>query len=241
MPKRRPDASIAPVAALLADPARAAMLWALADGRMLPAGELAQAARVTASTASHHLARLVDGGLVGVERHGRHRYFHLAAPEVAAALEALAVVHPPTVIATPSDAAPHDALRFARSCYDHLAGYAGVKLTDALVGEASVSAPSLIRTGRVYRLTPEGENQLERLGIDGAAVMEAGRAAGRLPARACLDWSERRYHLAGALGRALLERVLALGWFERKRGTRALVLTSVGRRAVQREFGVRLL
>ena len=137
MAHTRTETLVAPVAALLADPARAAMLWALADGRALPAGELARVARVSASTASHHLAKLLDGGLVHDERHGRHRYFRLATPEVAAALEALAVVRQPHVSVARDDSAVFDPMRFARSCYDHLAGYAGVALTEALVGARS--------------------------------------------------------------------------------------------------------
>jgi DNA-binding transcriptional ArsR family regulator len=237
MTKGGVETLVAPVAALLAEPARAAMLWALADGRALPAGELAGAARVSAPTASFHLAKLLNGGLVTDERHGRHRYFRLATPEVAAALEALAVVRQPQVSAVRPDPATLDPMRFARSCYDHLAGHAGVALTDALIDELH----ALTREGRIYRLAPEGSAQFARIGIDAAAVMAAAERAGRQPARACLDWSERRYHLAGALGRVLLERLLKLEWFQRRRGTRALKLTNSGRRALQREFGVRLI
>ncbi|MEO8636796.1 MAG: winged helix-turn-helix domain-containing protein [Gemmatimonadales bacterium] len=237
MARTRVETLVAPVAALLADPARAAMLWALADGRALPAGELARSARVSASTASFHLAKLLDGGLVADERHGRHRYFRLATPEVAAALEALAVVGQPHVSAVRPNPATFEPMRFARSCYDHLAGHAGVALTDALIDESR----ALTRVGRIYRLTPEGREQFARIGIDAASVMAAAERAGRQPARACLDWSERRYHLAGVLGRVLLERVLELEWFQRRRGTRALKLTNLGRRALQREFGVRLM
>lgn len=228
------EADVVPAAALLADPARVAMLWALIDGRALPAGDLARAAGVTAPTASAHLARLMAAGWVAAEPHGRHRYMRLVQPDVAALLEALAVV----------GGAPHTdrgsvvppGLHLARSCYDHLAGRAGVGLTESLLVDGSLRLE-----GKTFHVTPEGRSRLARLGIDVAAAEEEARTRGRYFARSCLDWSERRAHLAGQLGQALLERVLALGWFERRRGSRALRLTGAGRRAVQREFGLRLL
>ena len=233
---RAPDASVAPVAALLADPARVAILWALIDGRSLPAGELARAAGVSPSTASSHLRRLEAAKWIAMEQHGRHRYFRLTNVDIARALEALA-----TLGEVPSQGIPRQHLagsdiRLARSCYDHLAGLAGVALTEALVGEGT-----LILEGRTFVISPEGRARLAALGIDAQGVEAEAKATGRYVSRACLDWSERRYHLAGALGQALFDRVLQLEWFTRKRSTRALTLTNLGRRALQREFGVRLL
>jgi DNA-binding transcriptional ArsR family regulator len=235
-PRRSPDAAVAPAAALLADAARVAMLWALADGRALPAGELARAAGVGPSTASSHLARLQAAGWVGAERHGRHRYFRLTNPDVPRVLETLALLGATGGRQAEKGYTIGSDLRLARSCYDHLAGAAGVALTEALTREGS-----LVPEGRTFAISPAGRQRLGALGLDTARLSEEARASRRDLARACLDWSERRYHLAGTLGQALLGRVLELEWFERRRGTRALRLTGTGRRALQREFGVQLV
>lgn len=209
---------------------------ALADGRALPAGELARAAGIGASTASSHLRRLLRAGWVTAEQHGRHRYIRLINGEVAAVLEALATIGTGQA-APPARSSPvGNDLRLGRSCYDHLAGMAGVMLTEALLKEGTLRLE-----GRTYAISSTGSERLARLGIDTDAVSAEARRSGRFVTRACLDWSERRYHLAGALGARLLERVLELEWFDRRRGTRALRLTNIGRRAVQREFGVRLV
>ncbi len=238
-PRRRapaPDATVVPAAALLADRARVAMLWALVDGRALPVGDLARAAGVGAPTASAHLRRLLDAGWVGVEQHGRHRYVRLLDGNVAAVLEALATVGGVSAAGSNGASAVSPELRLARSCYDHLAGQAGVQLTEAMVASGMLTPE-----GRTYGITETGRVRFGALGLDTVELTGDARRSGRYLARACLDWSERRYHLAGALGHAVLLRVLELGWFERRRGTRALRLTNLGRRAVQREFGVRLV
>lgn len=231
--RERADAQVVPAAALLADPARVAMLWTLVDGRAFTAGELARAAGVGASTGSSHLARLAQAGWITLERHGRQRYVRLVNSDVAALLEALAVVGGAQPAGAPEET--RNQLRLARSCYDHLAGRAGVAVTDALV-----EGGSLLLEGRTYRVTAAGRELLGRLELDTEAVEQAATRTGRYATRACLDWSERRFHLAGALGHALLLRLLELGWFERRRATRALRLTGTGRRGLQREFGVRL-
>ena len=230
------DASVAPAAALLADPARVAILWALVDGRALPAGELARSAGVSPSTGSAHLGRLLSAGWVAAEQHGRHRYFRLCNADVAQVLESLALLGAPPGASKPGPSGVASDLRLARSCYDHLAGAAGVALTEALSSEGTI-----VLEGRGYTISAAGRVRLASLGIDTEEVTADARADGRYLARACLDWSERRYHLAGALGHALLLRVLERGWFERRRATRALRLTNTGRRALQREFGVRLV
>lgn len=234
--RRTQDADVAPAAALLADPARVAILMALMDGRALPAGELARAAGVGASTASSHLSRLIKAGWVDVEDQGRHRYMRLINPDVAGLLEALAVVGGPPVTRHQERGGPPEELRMARSCYDHLAGRAGVALAESLLRDGS-----LVEEGRLYTVTESGEGRLSQFGIDVGRLAEEARKNRRYLARNCLDWSERRHHIAGALGTALLERVLELGWFERRRGTRALRLTNEGRRAIQRQFQVRLV
>ncbi|HEX7120507.1 MAG TPA: winged helix-turn-helix domain-containing protein [Longimicrobiales bacterium] len=225
------DADIAPVAALLADAKRAAILFALSDGRALPASELARCARATPSTTSAHLARLVEGGLLAMERHGRHRYYRLAKPEIVAALEALAAVAPPARAATFRESQAGKAIRFARTCYDHLAGELGVRITDALLEQGA-----LVPAGRDFELTAAGAARFAELGIDADRARRRRRAF----ARACLDWSERRYHLAGALGTALLDRFLELRWIERTPSSRAVRVTNDGRRAFQRHFSVQV-
>ena len=232
---RTRDAQVAPTAALLADPARIAILWALADGRALPAGELARTAGVRPATISAHLGRLKAAGWIASEAVGRHRYIRLVNPDVAGVLEALALISAPP---DPERRAGSidGGLRLARSCYDHLAGAAGVAITETLSREGTLDLE-----GRTYSITSEGRARFGKLGIDVDLEARESRRTGRYFTRACLDWSERRYHLAGALGHALLNRVLELEWFERRRGTRALRLTNGGRRALAREFGVRLL
>jgi len=225
------DAQVAPVAALLADPARSTILFALSDGRTLPACELALLAGVTAPTISYHLEKLIAGRLVAAERHGRHRYYRLASPAVVGLLEALATVAPPAPARTFRAGQAAKALRAARTCYDHLAGQLGVQVTEALVARRC-----LLPAGRDYTLTPAGERLLGRLEVD----VSAARAARRSFAPACLDWSERRHHLAGALGAALLDRLLALRWIERTRASRTIRLTDGGRRGLREQLHVQV-
>jgi hypothetical protein len=208
------------------------MLLALMDGRIRPASELARLAHVTKSTASEHLAKLVAGRLVSVAPHGRFRYYRLADPRLAEALETLATIAPPRRMESLQERHHDSAIRQARLCYDHLAGTLGVRITEAMVAEGA-----LTREDRAFRLTGGGETMLGDLGID----IEALRRRRRLVGRACLDWSERRYHLAGPLGVALASRLLALEWIERAPQTRALRVTNAGRRAFWRRFGVRLV
>ena len=224
-----PAPNLAPFGALIGERARATMLAELLDGRALTATELAARAGVTPATASVHLARLVGGGLLAVEPQGRHRYFRLKSRRVARALESLAAL-----ATTPAAGRPRgvpNELRFARTCYDHLAGRLGVALENALVRQRLL-APE----GPVYRVTRGGAAWLEAFGVDVAAARQSRRAF----ARACLDWSERRHHVAGALGRSLLDRLVERGWIERRTGERIVDLTASGKRALARELGVTL-
>lgn len=234
--QRLGDANIAPVAMLLADPARAAMLWAVSDGRALPAGELSRIGHVTPSAGSAHLSKLVTGGLLAVERHGRHRYYRLVNPAVVRVLEAMATVAQPTLAGSLKEAHAASAIRLARTCYDHLAGFLGVCLTGALVEQSA-----LVLNGREYIVTDTGLARFATLGINVDRVRETARRTHRPLTRACLDWSERRYHLAGALGAALVTSLLELSWVERTPASRALRITNEGRRAFRREFEVQLL
>jgi DNA-binding transcriptional ArsR family regulator len=224
------DPDIARVAALIGDPARSAILQSLLGGIALPATELALRAGVSAQTASSHLQKLTESGLLAVERSGRHRYYRLAGAEVAHCLEALGALAVPSRGKAPEDE-PTRALRYARSCYDHLAGRVGVAVTEALLG-------------REYLRPVAGELELTAAGADwfaglGVEVEAAGRGR-RAFARPCLDWSERRPHLAGALGAALLSRLLALDWLARRRDGRALRLTVAGRQGLRRQLALDL-
>jgi DNA-binding transcriptional ArsR family regulator len=225
------DPDVARVAALIGDEARSSMLLALTKVDGLPATELAARAGVSAPTASLHLGKLVEAGLLAVEPHGRHRYFRLADRAVAKALEALAVIAPPRAHRSRRAAAPADELRAARTCYDHLAGRLGVALADALVRD-----DLLLPEGGAYRLATAGRRRLGELGIDVDEVSSGRRAF----ARRCLDWSERRYHVAGALGAALGDRLFELGWVERVADGRAVRLVPAGERALRSELGVQL-
>ena len=230
-------AAFAEVAAMAGDPARAAMLHALMDGRALTASELARIAGVAPQTASGHLARMTETGLLAVAKQGRHRYHRLASTGVAHMIEGIMRVaselQPPRkhLSVGPRDAA----LRHARTCYDHLAGHLGVSLSDALTaaGYAELSAESGIITAR-------GLAFLAAVGIDVSAMRErSGVKSGRLLCRPCLDWSERRTHLAGVVGAALCAHSFAEGFVRRIDGTRALQITPKGQRAYREKFGVR--
>ena len=221
---------IAAVAELIGEPARAAMLVALSDGRALPAGELARVAGVSAQSASGHLSKLVDGGLLAVQSEGRHRYYRLSSPHVSHAIEALGVIS--TAPRRPGAPRPPETLALynVRSCYDHLAGRVAVELTKALE-TSRVIRP---RGERDYRLGPGGKAWFADLGVDTETV---GRSR-RTFARRCLDWTERRPHLAGALGSALFTQIIALGWVARLAKTRALRITHRGARELESRFGI---
>ncbi len=231
-------AALAEIGALVGDPGRANMLAALIDGRALTAKELASQAGVTPQTASGHLARLLAAGLIRVEPQGRHRYHRLASAEVAAMLETMMQVAATSTTLTraPLRTGPRDeAMRTARSCYDHLAGRLGVALADALVAKGAVELD-----GDGGAVTPAGVKLLAGFGVD-ADVASLAPVKGRRPfCRPCLDWSERRPHLAGVLGAALLERSLDLHWVRRLEGTRALAITPKGQTGFRATFGVSL-
>ncbi|HTP95869.1 MAG TPA: winged helix-turn-helix domain-containing protein [Burkholderiales bacterium] len=217
------------VANLLADPARARMLWALIDGTARPAGELAYAAHVSAQSASAHLAKLVDGGLLAVQAQGRHRYFRLVSDEVAHVIESLAALSQamrPRVPRKPlpSKSVPVQFLH-ARTCYDHLAGATAVRVLDAMLKSRWLNAQ-----GRDYRLTALGAARLAELGAD----LAAARRSRRVFARACVDLTERRPHLGGALGAVLLDLCLERGWVLRTRRSRAVNVTPEGSAALDR-------
>jgi DNA-binding transcriptional ArsR family regulator len=216
------EANLALPAALIGDPVRAAILSMLCDGRAHPAGALACAARVSPQCASNHLAKLTEGGLLAVETEGRHRYYRLATPQVAAAIEALACIAPGIRSLENPRTSRARSLRFARSCYDHLAGRLGVAvLAEA---EARVYLVASNQASKRYVITAVGKHWLETIGVD-IDTLKPGTAG---VARRCLDWTERRYHLAGPLGAVLLFRFVELGWLRRDPATRAVTVTPLG-------------
>ncbi|QKY01795.1 helix-turn-helix transcriptional regulator [Janthinobacterium lividum] len=222
------DMGLAQLAGAIAEPARARMLCSLLDGHARTATELAALAEVGASTASAHLARLRDDGLLSMLAQGKHRYYRLASAEVGQALEALLVVA--GVAATPFTPTTPDRLRHARTCYDHMAGTVAVALHDQLRAQGWL----LDDGGKgEYRLSASGATGMATLGID---VPQLQRQRRRF-ACACLDWSERRAHLGGALGAAILQLALRQRWAERELDSRALRLTPAGERRLLAAFG----
>lgn len=221
--------NIARVAALVGERARADILTALVAGKALTATELAAEASVTKQTASAHLAKLVDANLVAVQSQGRHRYFQLAAPDVAHLLETLMGVAYRTGALRVRPGPREPALRRARVCYDHLAGDMGVSVFDALLRD------KLLRNGGAeVELTPKGRRFFEDFGID----LEAAAGSRRPLCKTCLDWSVRRHHLAGGLGAALLARCFELGWAKRAEGSRVVQLSPRGEKALRERFGL---
>jgi DNA-binding transcriptional ArsR family regulator len=225
------DIDLAAVAELMSAK-RAGLLLALIGGRPLSAGELAARTGMSASLASSHLSKLLDGGLVAVVQHGRERHYELAGPHVAEVIESMLTIAPPRPASTFRQSRQGAAIRHARTCYDHLAGCVGVELTDGLLRQHVIEAAG----DSGFVLTPAGERRLGALGLDVGALRRSKRAF----ARPCLDWTERRPHLAGALGAGVATLLLERGWLTRMPGTRAVRVTTAGRHGLLREFALRV-
>jgi len=220
---------IAEIAALVGDPARATMVSALVDGRALAASELAAAARITPQTASTHLAKLTAAGVLSVVRNGRHRYFRLASPTVAHMIDgivAVALQKRPRYRPLSRQAR---ALGAARICHDHLAGRLSVDLADSFVAREY-----LVFDDEIAEITTAGVRALTGFGIK----LHALRSTGRHFCRLCLDWTERRPHIAGAIGVAITKRCFDLGWIERMKRGHAVIVTPLGRRGFPKTFGI---
>jgi DNA-binding transcriptional ArsR family regulator len=217
-------------ASLIADPARAAMLMALLDGRALPAGELAYASNVTPQTASSHLAKLLAGGLLAVEIEGRHRYYRLAGSHVAQALEQLAAIRSPTPVRRKALSPQARELRFCRCCYDHLAGQVGVAVAGGLQERGFILAAA----EKQFEITPVGAEWFATIGLDIHALKPTRRGI----ARQCLDWTERTHHVAGPLGIGLLRVMCANGWLRRAKGSRAVRVLPTGWSELKRHLDV---
>ena len=213
----------ADTAALLSDPGRAAILMALIDGRVLPAGELAMIANVAPQTASSHLSKLVGGHLLRVEQQGRHRYYRLADTNVAHAIEALLVVTSGADARSTSSTRPASPeLVYARSCYSHLAGQLAVQIADALQHRGVLTG----KPPKQFVVSDHGREWFNQLGIE----LTERQVNDSNFARRCLDWTERRHHIAGPLGSAMLTRFLELKWIARLRDSRAVRVTHEGER-----------
>ncbi|MFV0369001.1 MAG: ArsR/SmtB family transcription factor [Hyphomicrobiaceae bacterium] len=236
------SAGFTELTALMGDTPRTMMLLALMDGRALTATELAGVAGVTPQTASGHLGRMRRAGLLAVAEQGRHRYYRLAGPDVAHMIETILQVSAllPSEFVPPRTGPRDDAMRFARTCYDHLGGYLGVAMTSALLERGH-----MVSTADATRLTNSGRVLLDSLGVviletqtaEGVQSAEQGVGAAH-QCRLCLDWSERRYHLAGKVGKAMLARFLDQAWVRRRSGSRVLDVTQKGRHMFRDNFGV---
>jgi DNA-binding transcriptional ArsR family regulator len=225
-------ANLVEVAALVGDTARATMLAGLMGGQSLTGSELATLAGVSRSTASEHLGKLVAARLVTLSKKRRFHYYRIASPLVAKMLESIKAV---AAIEVPPRYQPHsaadEALRFARTCYDHIAGRLGVAIADALTAHGHI-----VLNADGGELSETGQELLARIGAD----LSAASCGRRIFLRPCLDWSERRFHLAGHVGAEICRRSLDLRWFQREQGTRALRLTAAGRRGLREALGVEL-
>lgn len=212
--------NMAEIAALLGETSRATILASMMDGRFHTASELAYMAAIKPQTASFHLAKLVEGKLIKVEKQGRHRYFQLAGEDIAHFLESFLAISPPPEVRSLKQSSQIKLLQDARTCYDHLAGKLGVQLTESML-----KAGYLTLEGKQFVLTDEGILFFTTFGIDLTALKRKRRSF----SHACLDWSERRYHLAGALGCELLNQFFNLGWLLRVPSIRAIKVTEKGK------------
>lgn len=219
------DQQFLAIASLIGEPARATMLWTMLDGRAYTAGELALMANISPQSASNHLNKLLEADLLKMEKQGKHRYYRFAKTEVAAAMEAISQLIPGKWQIPAGKSFKNGDIQYARTCYDHLAGRVAVTLTQGLVQQKIIQLKD-----DEYNVTTKGKAWFENIGVD----IEAVRQQKRFFARPCLDWTERKHHLAGGLGAALLDQMLALNWIRRKPNERTVVLTGKGEKAITR-------
>jgi DNA-binding transcriptional ArsR family regulator len=216
------------IAGLIGDPTRATIMWTLLDGKAFTATELAIAAATTPQNISMHLAKLVQAELLRVESQGRHRYYKYARKEVAYAIEAMTSLLPVSTTKLPANDG-NVAIKNCRTCYDHLAGKVGVALTDSLLQQKI-----LVDTNNVFALSRKGEKWFASFDIDIDALQQQRRSF----LRPCLDWSERRYHIAGSLAAALLDNMIGADWFRTIKNSRALVITGKGQKKLYEHFKI---
>ncbi len=219
--------NISKIASLLSDSTRSAILLSLMDGRIHPASELAFLAKVKPQTASFHLHKMLEANLINVEKHGRHRYYKLINSDVAKVIEQMLSISPNSPVTSFRESREKEAIHFARTCYDHLAGYLGVQITNSLLEQGFIKKVDLN-----FEVTPEGIEFFRDFGIN----LEEQKKKRRAFARCCLDWSERQHHLAGALGNALLLKMIERQWITRTPKIRAVKVTPTGKIELQKLF-----
>ena len=217
------------IASLIGDPVRSTILWTLMDGRAYTATELSIFADTSAQNISMHLSKLVQNDLLSVEKQGRHRYYRFARQEVAYAVEALANLIPGKPADTKFSNESDSAVRYCRTCYDHLAGKIGVAITGSLLQQQLI-----LQQKNTFTISAKGSKWLGALEIDMASLQSQRRVL----IRPCLDWSERQYHLAGAVGAALLHKMLKEDWVRRTRNSRAMIITAKGRKQLNVYFKI---
>lgn len=217
------------IVALIGEPARAKMLWHLLDGRAYTAGELALEADISPTSASNHLGRLLDAELLKVESQGRHRYYAFSRPEVAYVVESLANLANYEIKKIGNDKKELPAIKYCRTCYDHLAGYVGVQITAALEKKGMIR-----KSGSEYTVTAKGWSWMENFGIHKNQFGSIRRPL----TRQCIDWSERKPHLAGLLGAVLLNKMLEKAWFRKVKFSRELIVTAKGRSGISEQLGI---
>ncbi|MCE5168726.1 winged helix-turn-helix domain-containing protein [Paenibacillus profundus] len=223
--------NVSVIASLLSDASRSAMLTHLLDGRFHPAGEMALAAGITPQTASFHLAKMMESGVVVAEKHGRHRYYRIQKSADAEIIEQLLSLSGPVQITSLRQSVQMEKLRHARMCYDHVAGELGVSIADSLTERGL-----LYKNGMEFAVTEAGESFFNDFGLELGELRKKRRSF----CRCCLDWTERKHHMAGALGQALAERMMQLNWLERDSSSRAVRITEEGRERISALFDIPL-
>ncbi len=218
-------------ASLIGDPTRASILWTLLDGRAFTATELAVSANTSPQNISMHLGKLLEADLLCVEKQGRHKYYRFSNKEVAYAVEAMANLVPKPKVSLKNKPENYPPIKFCRTCYDHLAGKIGVALTDSLLEQKII-----IEKNNAYEISPEGEKWFSRFGIN----IEEAQKQKRIFLKPCLDWSERRNHIAGSIGALLLNKMIAEDWLRRTKDSRAMIITGKGEKELLKNFKIAL-
>jgi len=218
-------------ASLIGDPTRASILWTLLDGRAFTATELAVSTNTSPQNISMHLGKLLEADLLCVEKQGRHKYYRFSNKEVAYAVEAMANLVPKPEVSLKNKSENYPPIKFCRTCYDHLAGKIGVALTDSLLEQKII-----IEKNNVYEISPEGEKWFSRFGIN----IEEAQKQKRIFLKPCLDWSERRNHIAGSIGALLLNKMIAEDWLRRTKDSRAMIITGKGEKELLKNFKITL-
>lgn len=216
-------------ASLIGDPTRASILWTLLDGRAFTATELAVSANTSPQNISMHLGKLLEANLLCVEKQGRHKYYRFSNKEVAYVVEAMANLVPKPEVSLKNKSENYPPIKFCRTCYDHLAGKIGVALTESLLKQKII-----IEKNNAYEISPEGEKWFSRFGIN----IEEAQKQKRIFLKPCLDWSERRNHIAGSIGALLLNKMISEDWLRRTKDSRAMIITGKGEKELLKNFKI---